>query len=139
MASISEIIKKYNLSSLPGEGGFFRFISEFGNAGCIYYLITKDSFSSMHKLSDDEMWFFLEGGEAEQLIIDSNGKEEIRVLNQDNRDSLVKGGSWQGTRLLDGEYALFSTVMSPKYCDEMYLSANDDLFISHPKAKEFIN
>lgn len=139
MASISEIIKKYNLSSLPGEGGFFRFISEFGNAGCIYYLITKDSFSSMHKLSDDEMWFFLEGGEAEQLIIDSNGKEEVRILNNENRESLVKGGSWQGTRLHSGDYALFSTVMSPKYSDEMYSSPNDDLYISHSMAKEFIN
>lgn len=139
MASISEIIKKYNLSSLPGEGGYFRFITEFGNAGCIFYLITRDSFSSMHKLSDDEMWFFLEGGDAEQLIIDGDNKEEVRILNNENRESLVKGGSWQGTKLLSGDYALFSTIMSPKYCDDMYSSPNDDLFISHPKAKEFMN
>lgn len=93
----------------------------------------------MHKLTDDELWFFLEGGTSEQLIIDSNGKEEIRVLNQDNRDSLVKGGSFQGTRLLDGEYALFSTVMSPKYSDDMYSSPNEEFLLSHPKAKEFLN
>ena len=139
MASISEVIKKYNLSPLPGEGGFFRFIPEFGTAGRIYYLITKSTFSSMHKLTDDELWFFLEGGTSEQLIIDSNGKEEIRVLNQDNRDSLVKGGSFQGTRLLDGEYALFSTVMSPKYSDDMYSSPDEEFLLSHPKAKEFLN
>lgn len=136
MASISEVIKKYNLSPLPGEGGFFRFITEFGNAGCIYYLITKSTFSSMHKLTDDELWFFLEGGTSEQLIIDSNGKEEIRVLNQDNRDSLVKGGSFQGTRLLDGEYALFSTVMSPKYSDDMYTSGSNDPIVNCIKELE---
>ena len=136
MASISEVIKKYNLSPLPGEGGFFRFITEFGNAGCIYYLITKSTFSSMHKLTDDELWFFLEGGTSEQLIIDSNGKEEIRVLNQDNRDSLVKGGSFQGTRLLEGEYALFSTVMSPKYSDDMYTSGSNDPIVNCIKELE---
>ena len=139
MATVSEIILKYNLSPLPGEGGFFRFINEFGTAGCIYYLITPSSMSSIHKLTDDEMWFFLEGGKAEQLVIFPDGREELRILDSTNRASLVKGKCYQGTKLVDGEYALFSTIMSPKYNDDMYSSADELLFTHHPIAKEFLN
>ncbi|MGN0906794.1 MAG: cupin domain-containing protein, partial [Bullifex sp.] len=93
MAALSDIIKRYDLSPLPGEGGYFRFIDTFGeNSGCIYYLITPDTFSSLHKLTDDEMWFFLEGGEAEQLIIHPDGREEVRTLSSVSRSSLVKSG-----------------------------------------------
>ena len=114
MAAVSDIITRHDLSPLPGEGGYFRFIDTFGeNSGCIYYLITRDTFSSLHRLTDDEMWFFLEGGEAEQLIIHPDGREEVRKLSASCRSSLVKAECWQGTKLRSGEYALFSTVMSP--------------------------
>ena len=91
-------------------------------SGCIYYLVTKDSFSSLHRLSCDEMWFFLEGGECEQLVFDEkNGKCEKRILSSCHRHSLVKEGKWQSTRLKEGEWALFATVMCPHYTDDMVL------------------
>ena len=95
--------------------------------------------SSIHKLTDDEMWFFLQGGKAEQLVIFPDGREELRILDSTNRASLVKGKCYQGTKLVDGDYALFSTIMSPKYNDDMYSSADELLFTHHPIAKEFLN
>ncbi len=139
MAAVSDIITRHDLSPLPGEGGYFRFIDTFGeNSGCIYYLITRDTFSSLHRLTDDEMWFFLEGGEAEQLIIHPDGREEVRRLSASCRSSLVKAECWQGTKLRSGEYALFSTVMSPRYRDDMYSSPSADVIDTHPAAKEFL-
>lgn len=139
MAAVSDIIKRYDLSPLPGEGGYFRFIDTFGeNAGCIYYLITADTFSSLHRLSDDELWFFLEGGNAEQFIIHPDGREEVRTLSEEMRHSLVKAGCYQGTKLVSGTYALFSTVMSPRYSDDMYSSPDDALLEAHPGAKEYL-
>lgn len=139
MAAVSDIIMRHDLSPLPGEGGYFRFIDTFGeNSGCIYYLITRDTFSSLHRLTDDEMWFFLEGGEAEQLIIHPDGREDVRRLSASCRSSLVKAECWQGTKLRSGEYALFSTVMSPRYRDDMYSSPSADVIDAHPAAKEFL-
>lgn len=139
MAAVSDIIRRYNLSPLPGEGGYFRFIDTFGeNSGCIYYLITEDTFSSLHKLTDDEMWFFLEGGEAEQLIIHPDGTEEVRRLSGESRSSLVKAGCFQGTKLKSGSYALFSTVMSPRYRDDMYSAPDEEYVAAHPSAKEYL-
>ncbi|MBO8435385.1 MAG: cupin domain-containing protein [Spirochaetes bacterium] len=118
----SDVIERLGLEPLEGEGGYFRFLGKFGDgAGSIYYLITKDSFSSLHLLDDDELWFFLEGGEAEQIIFDGE-KKERRILSPSSRVSFVPAGMWQETKLLSGNYALFSTVMSPAYSDEIYHS-----------------
>ena len=40
-----EVIENLDLSPLNGEGGFFRFLHEFGeHSGSIYYLVTDKSF-----------------------------------------------------------------------------------------------
>ena len=81
-----------------------------------------------HALTDDELWFFLEGDEAEQTIIYEDGRIEKRVLNKENRESLVVKNAFQATRIKNSicGYSLFSTVMSPKYRDDMYISGKDD-------------
>ena len=124
-----EVIETLNLSPLNGEGGFFRFLHEFGeHSGSIYYLVTDESFSHLHALTDDELWFFLEGDESEQTIIYEDGRIEKRVLNKENRESLVIKNAFQATRIKNSicGYSLFSTVMSPKYRDDMYISGKDD-------------
>lgn len=139
---IDRIIEKWGLSPLEGEGGWFRFLTCFSSkdAGSIYYLVTEDSFSSLHRLSEDELWFFLEGGVARQIIFDEEtGKLEERVLDADHRHSLVRAGLWQATKLVDGDYALFSTVMCPHYSDEMYSSPTARLLEANPFLKEYTN
>lgn len=138
---IKELVEKYSLTLLKGEGGYFRFISTFGNnSGMIFYLITKDSFSSLHKLTDDEVWFFLEGDDSDQLIIDENEKEEILPLDKDNRVSLVKKNTYQATRLKKGgSYAFFSTIMSPKYQDDMYKLVDAEMLERKPYLREWVS
>ena len=124
-----DIINRLKLTPLDGEGGYFRFLHEFGEgSGSIYYLVTDDSFSHLHALSSDELWFFLEGDEAEQVIVDENGDIERRILNAENRDSLVLKDHHQATRIKKSVlgYSLFSTIMSPKYSDDMYTSGSND-------------
>ena len=134
-----EIIESLHLSPLNREGAFLRFLHELGEqSGSIYYLVTEDSFSHLHALTDDELWFFLDGDEAEQVIIDENGVIEKRVLNKENRDSLVPKNKFQATRIKKSElgYSLFSTIMSPKYRDDMYISGKDDERIKSIKEVE---
>lgn len=134
-----KIIEALNLFPLLGEGGFFRFLHNFGeNSGSIYYLVTPESFSHLHSLTDDELWFFLEGDEAEQIIIDEEGRVEKRILNENNRDSLVKKNNFQATRIKNVKlgYSLFSTIMSPHYTDDMYTSGKDDERVKNIKEIE---
>ncbi len=138
---LDNIIKTYFLSPLEGEGGYFSFIDTFSslNSGSIFYLATRESFSSLHKLSEDELWFFLEGSPAEQILFDEkSGKTEKRILDEEHRASIVKAGIWQATRPL-GAFSFFSTVMSPRYDDSMYTSASPELLDKHPFLKEYVN
>lgn len=136
---VSFLIERYGLSPLPGEGGFFSFNGEFGSgAGSILYLITEDSFSTLHMLRSDELWFFLEGDPAVQLTGSEGDGFSETVLSSENRFALVKAGLWQATRLeKGGTFALFSTVMSPRYVAEDYLAPSPSLFERNPFLKEF--
>src|SRR5579883_1419925 len=87
-----EIIDLLNLKPLTGEGGFFaetyranesvaalpgRYRGEqrsFSTA--IYYLLTPESFSSMHRVASDEVFHFYLGDPVEmlQLFPDGSGK-----------------------------------------------------------------
>ncbi len=135
-----EIIRKYGLAPLQGEGGYFRFISTFGeNSGCIYYLITSSSQSRAHILDNDEAWFFLEGGRAMQIVCDPDtGAMEERILDEEHRFSLVNKKMVQTTFLISGSYALFSTVMSPRYRSEDYHEVSDAVIERFPILKEHV-
>lgn len=137
---IAHLIERYELSPLPGEGGFYRFISRFGaGAGTIYYLITDEEWSHLHMLDNDELWFFLEGNGAEQVTLDEkDGILRRRILSEEDRSSVVGRGAWQATRLMEkGGYAFFSTVMSPAYEDEDWHGPTEDLLERFPEVEEY--
>ena len=58
---IDQIIQRYHLEPLAGEGGYWAPIhrNEFGNA--IYFLLTRDEYSAWHKLEEHESWVHLDG------------------------------------------------------------------------------
>ena len=123
-----ELIRKLGLQPLPREGGYFRFISEFGNgAGMIYFLMTEETFSHLHSLTGDESWFFLEGDAVEQTTVSPSGEISRTVLGEENRISVVPKDYFQATRLASPKagYALVCTVMSPRYNDDMYTHGAD--------------
>lgn len=124
----NDLITSLGLQSLEPEGGYFRFVDTFGqNSGCIYYLITDESFSHLHSLTQDEIWFFLEGDSAVQTTVSPDGTVSQTVLDADNRISIVRKDHFQATRIKRKEkgYSLFSTVMSPHYEDSMFRDAKD--------------
>lgn len=142
MDLIEDIVRKYRLAPLEGEGGWFRFLTRFSdcNAGSILYLVSRDSFSSLHRLDTDELWFFLDGGAAEQVLFDEEtGTVRRHRLDRDNRSCLAPAGLWQSTRLVRGEWALFSTVMCPQFSPAMYSAPTARLLEANPFLKEYLN
>lgn len=133
------IIKELNLVPLIGEGGMWtqpyraQQILPKGVLGyeeedrpicsTIYYMLTPDSFSCMHRLTIDENWFYHEGPAVKLLLIGPEGKAEVKVLGTDlekgERPQIsVPRGTWQGALMAgEGEYTLMSTSTSPAYLD----------------------
>ncbi|NBB80837.1 MAG: cupin domain-containing protein [Verrucomicrobia bacterium] len=137
------IIEHYGLEPLDQEGGFFRQVwrSERRVANetlgaphppgethplgtLIYFLLTTDSFSSVHRLPTPEHWFYHLGDPAEMLLLHPDGNGEQRVLGPDLAAGqaihlTTPANSWQGTRLLPSEegcgFCLVSCVMVPGF------------------------
>jgi predicted cupin superfamily sugar epimerase len=136
--SLSDLMSILELKPLQPEGGFFveTYRSPetidaaklgLGHAGhrslstAIYYLLTPESFSAIHKVPGDEMFHFYAGDPVEMLELFPDGSGGITRLGPDIRrgmkfQHLVKGGVWQGARLMPGgEYALLGTTMAPGF------------------------
>lgn len=122
--TVEALIKKYGLEPLDQEGGYFRQVwrseqrvvnetlgapyppDETHPMGTlIYFLLTADSFSAMHRLPTPEHWFYHLGDPAEMLLLHPNGSVEQRTLGPDLLAGqaihiITPENSWQGTRLV---------------------------------------
>lgn len=160
---VKRIIELLDLQPLPVEGGYYResyrsdemltkpgLPSRYNNprlfASAIYYLITPDTFSSLHKLLSDELFHFYLGDEVEMLQLFEDGTGKIIRLGSDIENgcvpqALVPKYAWQGSRLADGgEFALMGTTMSPGFDFEDFTPPNKaELIQRYPAFSEQIN
>src|SRR5687768_14866226 len=138
MITARDIITRFNLRPLPVEGGYFAesyrssaTIPEsalpsgysgpryFGTA--IYYLLTPETFSAMHRLPGDEVFHFYLGDPVEMLQLRSDGTGERIIIGNDIAAGMrvqvpVPANVWQGSRLCDGgKFALMGTTMAPGF------------------------
>jgi predicted cupin superfamily sugar epimerase len=134
----AEIRELLGLAPLPNEGGYFvetyratRRMPASGAAGrslatAIYYLITPDQFSAMHRVRADEVFHFYMGDAVELLQLTPEGDGHLAVLGTDlaageRPQVVVPAGVWQGTRLVPGgAWALLGTTVSPGFEFEDY-------------------
>lgn len=134
----AEIIARLNLSPHPKEGGWFRetyrsrealaagaLPARYGAARsvstAIYYLLTPDTVSAMHRLASDEVFHFYAGDPVEQLRLFPDGRAGVTILGGDLAagmapQSVVPAGVWQGARLIPGgRYALLGCTVAPGF------------------------
>jgi uncharacterized protein len=115
----------------------------FGTA--IYYLLTPETFSSMHRLQSDEIFHFYLGDPIEMLQLFPDGSGRILTLGSDilhgiQPQVVVPRGVWQGGKLLkEGKFALLGTTVSPGFeyvdCES---GRRDDLIKSYPQFRDLI-
>ena len=134
-AQVRDLLK---LKPLPTEGGYFAetYKSEllipgdalpapFGGprslATAIFYMLTPETFSAMHRLRADELYHFYLGDPVELLELHPDGTGSLVTLGQDiaagmRLQHLVRAGVWQGSRLIKGgAWALLGTTVSPGF------------------------
>ncbi len=153
--TMDEIIETLNLVPLSEEGGLvaetYKSEEVYKQRFCgsaIYYFLTKESFSHLHKLSADEMWHFYYGDPVELIQInDETGEKSVHHLGMDLLEGerpqvLVKKNTWQGARIIEGgEYGftLMGTTMSPSYMDDDFIfGSQEEMLERFPEHEEDI-
>ncbi|KAA5606635.1 cupin domain-containing protein [Roseospira marina] len=137
--SAEAVIAHLGLSPHPAEGGYFRetWRADEGVAGAtlpdryagadrcfgtaIYYLLTPDTLSALHRLRSDEVFHHYAGDAVEQLRLHPDGCSERVVIGADLLNghvpqTVVPRGVWQGARLVaGGAWALLGCTVSPGF------------------------
>jgi predicted cupin superfamily sugar epimerase len=137
MLSAERIIQLLQLERHPVEGGFFRetyrsqreiprgmLPDNYGDSRsvstAIYYLLTPDTFSAIHRLPGDEVFHFYLGDPVEMLQL-RDGQSQRLVIGTDlvagmQPQVVVPFGTWQGSRLIPGgRFALLGATMAPGF------------------------
>jgi predicted cupin superfamily sugar epimerase len=136
VTTTQQIIAHFKLLPHPKEGGFFRetyrskeLLSDLPSrypgprsaSTAIYYFLTPDTFSAMHRVASDEGFHFYFGSPVEMLQLHPDRHGEVATLGSDWRSGqspqiVVPAGVWQGSRLVPGgEYALLGTTVAPGF------------------------
>ena len=138
MPTPQELIKTLGLQPLPREGGFYRetyrsaerlpatvtpsrHAPDRSLATAMYYLLTPDSFSALHRLPSDEVYHFYLGSPVRMLQLFPDGTARTDILGPDvlagqNVQLVVPAGVWQGSALEPGgTFALLGTTMTPGF------------------------
>ena len=162
MLTADQIIALLNLTPHPKEGGYFietyrssetipektlpsRYKGIRSFATAIYYLLTPETFSAMHRLQSDEIFHFYLGDPVEMLQLWPDGSGRLVILGSDilrgvQPQVVVPRGVWQGARLFkNGKPALLGTTVSPgfEFADYEY-GQRDELIQSYPQFREWI-
>ena len=138
MLSAQDIIKTLDLKPLPVEGGYYREsyrsveILKSGSLSAssqgerslctaIYYLLTPETCSKLHRLPGVEIFHFYLGDAVEMILLYPDGRVQEIVLGTDlasghQVQAIVPAGVWQGSILKSGgRFALMGTTMSPGF------------------------
>ena len=133
-----DLIRLLKLEPLQPEGGFYRetyrssdllpeeslpprYRGARSMGTAIYYVITPEHFSTLHRLQSDEVFHFYLGDPVEMLLIFADGNTETRILGQDlekgqHLHACVPMQVWQGARLVEGgSFALLGTTVAPGF------------------------
>jgi predicted cupin superfamily sugar epimerase len=138
MPTIDEIKSALRLQPHPNEGGFYaetyrsaeeiagnslpsRYHGKRSFGTAIYYLLTPETFSGMHRLPTDEIFHFYLGDVVEMLLLRPDGTGKVltlgtAILGGESPQVVVPRGVWQGSRLAEGgRFALLGTTMAPGF------------------------
>jgi len=135
--SAAELVSMLGLKPHP-EGGYFaetfRSATQLTlpdgrvrSAGtAIYFLLTTDTFSALHRVASDEVWHFYEGAPLEITTITAEGTLKTITLGGDLESNqvsqhVVPAGIWQGARPIDEgasnneDYSLVGCTVAPGF------------------------
>jgi uncharacterized protein len=156
-----QLIQQLNLQPHPKEGGYFRetyratealrtdaLPPRYGAARsistAIYYLLTPNSYSALHRLQSDEVFHFYCGSAVEMLQLFPDGTGGAVILGDlasgGQPQVVVPRGVWQGSVMgPSGDYALLGCTVAPGFDYADYEEARrDELVAQYPQFADMI-
>lgn len=148
-------IERLNLTAHP-EGGFFRETYRSGDhiphAGlperfsgprpfstAIYFLVTGQAPSRLHRLKGEELWHFYAGAALTLHLFHPDGRYEAKLLGSDpdrgeSFQVLIPAGCWFGASVADPDgYALTGCTVAPGFdFDDFILARRSELLLLFP-------
>jgi predicted cupin superfamily sugar epimerase len=158
MMTAEEVIERLQLIPHPDEGGFYRetyrsdivyvprgFDAERCASTAIYYLMTPDHFSALHRVRSDEFWHFHLGDPIEQIHLRPDGTSAVVRIGADLENGsipqmLIPAGVWQSARLVKGgSFALVGATVAPGFEFADYEGGDVDALSQHyPELKAWL-
>ena len=162
MLTAERLIKLYNMKPLPEEGGYYvetyrahesvggsslpeRYGSDRSFGTAIFYLLTPDTRSLMHRVASDEVYHFYLGDPVKLVLMHPGGTIKVIFLGQDIRagqfvQAVVPAGMWQGAILLEGgQYALMgATVATGFEFEDREMGKRPELLEQYPQHRDII-
>ena len=162
MTTAQQIIERLRLEPLTIEGGYFRetyrsalkipaielpaeYAADRNAATCIYYLLTPETFSAIHRVRSDEIFHFYAGDPVEMLQLWPGGETRVVTLHNDlaagrEPQVVVPAGVWQGCRLVPGgAWALMGCTVAPGFdYTDFELAPRADMLALAPGHAELI-
>lgn len=153
MLTVEALRALLGLMPHPVEGGYF--VETYRSADrlpagrpvstAIYYLLTPDTFSAIHRLASDEVFHFYLGDPVEMLLLWPDGSHRIEVIGTalasgERPQLVVPRGVWQGARLrAGGRFALLGTTVAPGFDYADYETGSRPTLVrTHPAAAQLI-
>lgn len=128
------------LEALPSR---YKTSKIFGSA--IYYLLTPDQRSAMHRLPTDEIFHFYLGDPVIQLQLYPDSSSDVITIGADiaaghRPQVVVPRFTWQGSLLTSGgRFALLGTTMAPGFdYSEYEAGIRKELVESYPDREDLI-
>ena len=162
MTSAEQIIEHFGMKPLVDEGGYYvetyrckqQLLQgntakgydgprSFGTA--IFYLLTSETFSAIHRLKSDEVFHFYLGDPVTMLQLHPDGSGEVVTLGHDIAGGqqvqvTVPAGTWQGSVLEPGgRFALMGTTVTPGFEQQDFeLGRREKLLEQYPTYGELV-
>lgn len=161
MTNPEHLIRHLDLKPHP-EGGFYRetyrspflisrdalppgFHGPTAVSTSIYFLLTADTFSALHRIRSDEVWHFYDGDPLTVSMISPEGTVSDLVLGRDLTagnvyQGWVPAGHWFGARVRShGRWSLVGCTVAPGFqFEDFEMARRSDLSTRWPHAKSLI-
>jgi predicted cupin superfamily sugar epimerase len=143
MQEMNNLIKSLDLRPHP-EGGFYKEVQRSevmvlnendskkrSALTSIYYLLAGDDFSSWHRITSDETWYFHDGSDVVIFLFDQNKTLETIQLGLESKvfQKTIPANTWFAARLLSKDtFCLVSCAVAPGFeFDDFEIAKREEL------------
>ncbi len=161
--SAEDVIRALGLVPHPTEGGWYvetyrcpeevnstdlpsRYRGNRSFSTAIYYLLTSETVSRLHRLASDEVFHFYLGDPVVMVHLLPDGTSRMIILGHDiaagqRPQVIVPRGTWQGAHLQEGgKWALLGCTVSPGFDYRDYEEGSRDALVAmYPDQRETID